>query len=96
MKYFLFLFFFFRLNGHQICENNFLNFLTEINNNEILIIEKFDYHGECLPGFIKYFIDLGYNNIDILININLNKLRPLNISFFKKQNKYFALFLKND
>ena len=28
---------------------------------------------------------MGYNNIDILININLNKLRPLNISFFKNK-----------
>lgn len=73
------------MNEHQICKNNFLNFLTEINNKEILIIEKFNYHGECIPGFIKYFLDLGYNNIDILINIKLNKLRPLNIFFFKNK-----------
>ena len=29
---------------------------------------------------------MGYNNIDILININLHKLRPLNIFFKNKIN----------
>ena len=69
------------LKTYQMCNNNFLNYLNEKESKEILIIEKYPYHGECLPGFIKYFFDLGYKNIDILINENLNKLNPLNISF---------------
>ena len=63
-----------------------MNFLIEINKNEILIIEKNNFHGECLPGFIKYFIDLGYNKIDIMINKNLNKLNPLKNIFNHKLN----------
>ena len=91
MKYILiFLFFFNKLKTFQICKNNFFNFLTEINNKEILIIEKYNFHGECIPGFIKYFLDLGYKNIDILLNVNLNKLRPLNISFFENKINILA------
>lgn len=78
-------FFLIYLKEYQFCFNNFFNFLNEINKNEILIIEKYSFHGECIPGFIKYFQDLGYKNIDILINTKLNKLRPLNISFFNNK-----------
>ena len=77
------------LKEYQFCFNNFFNFLNEINKNEILIIEKYPFHGECIPGFIKYFQDLGYKNIDILINTKLNKLRPLNISFFNNKLNIF-------
>ena len=35
--------------------------------NTILIFEPNEYHHECLPGYSKYFIDLGYN-VDILIH----------------------------
>jgi hypothetical protein len=47
------------------------------------LIEKYNFHGECLPGYIKYFLDLGYKNIDVLINNKLFKLNPLNIIFTK-------------
>ena len=92
MKYFLIfsVFFLIKLKAFQICKKNFFNFLSEINIKEILIIEKYKFHGECLPGFIKYFFELGYNNIDILLNENLNKLRPLNISFFKNKINILA------
>ena len=36
-------------------------------NNTILIFEPNKYHHECLPGYSKYFIDLGYN-VDILLH----------------------------
>ncbi len=85
MKYILFLFFLSYLKSNIICKNNYLNFLIEKNKKDILIIEKYNFHGECLPGFIKYFIDLGYNNIDILINQNLLQLNPLNISLIKNK-----------
>jgi len=44
--------------------NEFLN--TTIKNNTILILEIKSYHHECIPGFMKYLFDLGYN-IDILV-----------------------------
>ncbi len=40
-------------------------------------------------GFIKYFQDLGYKNIDILINTKINKLRLLNISSFNNKLNIF-------
>ena len=49
--------------------------------NSILVAEYQRYHLECLPGFTKYFIDLGYN-VDIILYNNLSesmkKFRPLN------------------
>ncbi len=39
--------------------------------------------------FIKYFQDLGYKNIDILINTKINKLRLLNISSFNNKLNIF-------
>ena len=86
---FIFFFFFFYfpiINTNIICNNNFFNFLFEINKKDILIIEKYSFHGECLPGFIKYFIDLGYNKIDIMINPILHKLNPLKNLFNNKLN----------
>ena len=74
------------LDINIICHNKFLNFLIEKNKKEILIIEKYNFHDECLPGFIKYFIDLGFNKIDIIINPNLNKLNPLKNIFNHKLN----------
>ena len=35
--------------------------------NKVLIVELSDCHGECLPGYIKYFQDLGYQ-VDVLVN----------------------------
>ena len=40
-------------------------FNSTIKNKTILIFEPNRYHFECLPGYAKYFIDLGYK-IDIL------------------------------
>lgn len=64
-----------------------------IRNNSVLIVEPNSYHGEILPGFIKYFQDLGYN-VDLL-------LRDENVkdkSFFACKNINYvsgsALFLK--
>ena len=36
-------------------------------NNTILIFEPNKFHHECLPGYSKYFIELGYN-VDILLH----------------------------
>ena len=42
-------------------------FNTNIKKKTVLIFEANKYHFECLPGYAKYFIDLGYE-IDILIH----------------------------
>ena len=39
----------------------------KIKKNAILIFEPFEYHYECTPGFLKYFLDIGYN-VDLIIN----------------------------
>ena len=40
-------------------------FNNSIKKRTVLIFEPNRYHFECLPGYAKYFIDLGYN-VDIL------------------------------
>ena len=44
-------------------------FNNTIKKNTILLFELNKYHHECLPGYTKYFIDLGYY-VDILIESN--------------------------
>lgn len=44
--------------------NDFLN--CDIKPKSIVIFEPNPYHLECMPGYVKYFTDLGYN-VDILI-----------------------------
>ncbi len=79
------LYYFFSKN---YCINNFFSFLFELNKNKILIIEIKKYHGECIPGFIKYFNILGYNNIDILITPELYKQNIFDQTYFKLKIKY--------
>jgi hypothetical protein len=40
---------------------------TPTPNNSVLILEHFNFHEECIPGYTRYFLDLGYN-VDILKN----------------------------
>jgi len=59
--------------------------------NSILISEYQPYHLECLPGYSKYFTDLGYN-VDILIyprfKESMEKFEPKNkIRIFEFKNK---------
>lgn len=44
--------------------DDFINYQTRPNS--VLIAEYHRWHLECLPGYTKYFIDLGYN-VDIII-----------------------------
>ena len=64
-------------------------FENTIKNKTILIIEINYFHHECLPGFSKYFIDLGYN-VDIL----LSKDGIDSFSFFKDVEN-ITLFIFN-
>lgn len=47
---------------------DFDNFLYhDIRPNSVLMVEFNSFHGECLPGMAKYFIDLGYN-VDVCLD----------------------------
>lgn len=46
------------------------------NNKNALLVEINDCHGECLPGYCKYLLDLGYN-VDVLVNKVLEKEAPM-------------------
>ena len=39
------------------------------------MVEVNDFHGECLPGYAKYLLDMGYS-VDILTNKNLEQELP--------------------
>ena len=43
--------------------NNISN--IEIRPNSVLLIEPNDVHGEVIPGYVKYLLDLGYN-VDVI------------------------------
>ena len=58
--------------------------------NKILIFEPNFHHHECIPGFTKYFIDLGYD-VDILLTSNgIDSL-----SLFRQINKLRLFTFKN-
>jgi len=47
--------------------NTLDNFIScRVKKNTVIIFEGNNHHQECIPGFAKYFIDLGYN-VDILV-----------------------------
>lgn len=74
----------FSKNNNLIIKSFSNLFKINIKKNTILIFEPNTYHHECVPGYTKYFIDLGYN-VDILIYFsgvesfclfdNVNKIR---------------------
>ena len=81
-------------------------FQSSVKHKTVLIFEANKYHFECLPGYAKYFVDLGYN-IDILIyNFGIksfclfneiNKIRFFvfeNLQPFWKHSKNFISFIK--
>ena len=58
--------------------------------NKILFFEPNYHHHECIPGFTKYFIDLGYD-VDILLTSNgIDSL-----SLFRQINKLRLFTFKN-
>ena len=85
-------YYFFSINK---CNNNFNSFINEIKKKEILIIEIKNKHGECIPGFIKYFKILGYRNIEILITRKLYNQNILDFNYFKLKIK-FLIFSHNE
>ena len=85
-------YYFFSINK---CNNNFISFINEIKQKEILIIEIKNKHGECIPGYIKYFKILGYRNIEILITRKLYNQNILDFNYFKLKIK-FLIFSHNE
>lgn len=51
------------------------------NKARVLVVEANDYHCECLPGFIHYFLELGYS-VDTLITPKEANQSPLSYSSF--------------
>ena len=53
---------------------------SKIEKNSVVIFEPNPYHHECLPGYVKYFVDLGYK-VDVLIRSecsdSLNFFEPI-------------------
>ena len=86
---------FYLFYSKNICLNNFISFLNEIKKKEILIIEINNFHGECIPGYIKYFNILGYRNIELLITKEHFKENILDFSHFKIKTK-ILIFSQNE
>lgn len=74
--------------SNNYCINNFFQFLNESNKNKILIIEIKNYHGECIPGFIKYFNILEYKDIELLITPKLYNQNIVDFIHFKLKIKF--------
>lgn len=56
--------------------------------NSVLIVEPNCYHGEILPGFVKYFQDLGFN-IDLLLR-HQNSVDDIFCRFNKKPHAFYG------
>ncbi len=92
-----------RLTEHIIAFFDILKFKTyKIKRKSVLIVEPNPYHGEILPGFVKYFQEVleGYNT-DLFLrrknitdspfinikNINIFTCSPLSLKYLLKQDK---------
>jgi len=63
---------------------DYLKFISHnIKEKSVLLTELNSFHGECLPGMAKYFLDLGYN-VDVLLNKKEAKLMPFSGYFDDK------------
>ena len=85
-KYHIYIFFGIKITIKKNIYKQFIN--RKIPEKTVLIVEFNNYHGETLPGFIKYFEDLNYN-IDILINFNLYNDKVLDSFNFKNIKNIF-------
>jgi hypothetical protein len=53
-----------------------IEYFADIKDNAILLLEPNDCHGEVIPGFAKYLLDLGYT-VDIIMIWELTWMQPL-------------------
>jgi hypothetical protein len=63
--------------------------------NSILLIEFLPYHGETLPGFVKYFLDLDYNVDLVLCNSRDGRNDTGLFSCFNLNDKLRVKFLSD-
>lgn len=75
---------------HKTISKNFERFLYhDIPEKSILMVEFNDFHGECLPGIAKYFIDLGYH-IDVCLSPSEMSLEPFS-DFVSEKISLFSM-----
>ena len=66
-------------NGKTLLSNEYILYLNEklaTQKKCLQLIELNECHGECMPGYIKYFHDLGYK-VNILLNEKQKSENPL-------------------
>lgn len=72
--------------------------LYKVRTNSVLVVEPNPYHGEIIPGFIKYFQDLGYN-VDLYWRYENNKTNSIcdlnNVNKFICSPKLYKKILQN-
>lgn len=78
---------------HKIVTIFGLKIKIKIRSKKALIIEQNNCHGECLPGYINYFIKFNYK-IDILINKDMEKEKVLEM--FKNNPLVFIKYLSEN
>ena len=57
--------------------------------NTVLMLEANDFHGEIMPGYIKYLLDLGYN-VDLLTTEKHQKDSTLCRLHSENLNQYYT------
>ena len=68
--------------------------------NSVLIFEPNQSHGECIPGYIKYFLDIGLN-IDVLLNEKIWQEQPFcrinndSVAFYKSSVPMMTCWLRS-
>jgi len=77
-------------------------FFHDVKENTVLLIEPNDCHGEVIPGYARYILDLGYN-LDIVMIPIQSEMKPLcrikdaKVNFYAIPFSYFnALFANKD
>jgi hypothetical protein len=90
----------------EVAEKEIQDFNYNINNNTIALLENFDFHGECLPSYVKYFLDLKYevhlfvskkqinDNMFVNCNFDSDKFKIYAFSKFPTNDTFFKLLEK--
>ncbi|SCH85623.1 hypothetical protein [uncultured Bacteroides sp.] len=60
---------------------------TNIGDNSVVVIEPNPFHGETVPGYVKYFLDLGYQ-VDVFLTYEVAFEQP-----FSRMDNNFRLFV---
>ncbi|MBS4759487.1 MAG: glycosyltransferase family 2 protein [Clostridium sp.] len=94
---------------YQKCNNKVSNLVNSlyvfskinIEPNTILLVEQNIVHSETIPGYVKYFFDMGYK-VDVVMPQKLGEEKPFarfksnDLRIFYLNNDEFSLYLKLD